>query len=166
MNECIPKVVQAMRAGVKETGVSKCFSASATADDVSKFFLANSTADDSFEMIARGKYVSSQLGSVSASRTFLVDAGTALRTQRGYTAFARMALSRVIDASGFNVGNTAQHDEKTIEVPQIEVQSVEKIADVLQVIHEEPIIDVPAMETREMAHEVFDGDVSFSDGVN
>ena len=33
MNECIPEVVKAMRACVKETGSSKLFSANITADD-------------------------------------------------------------------------------------------------------------------------------------
>ena len=47
MNECIPEVVKAMRACVKETGSSKLFS-------------ANITADDPEEMIARGKYIMSQ----------------------------------------------------------------------------------------------------------
>ncbi|CAE8681939.1 unnamed protein product [Polarella glacialis] len=41
MNECIPEVVKAMRAAIKETGSSKLFS-------------ANITADDPNEMIARG----------------------------------------------------------------------------------------------------------------
>ncbi|CAE8723897.1 unnamed protein product, partial [Polarella glacialis] len=49
MNECIPEVVKAMRAAIKETGSSKLFS-------------ANITADDPNEMIARGKYVLSQFG--------------------------------------------------------------------------------------------------------
>jgi ribulose-bisphosphate carboxylase large chain len=49
MNECIPEVVKAMRACVKETGASKLFS-------------ANITADDPVEMVARGKYVLSQFG--------------------------------------------------------------------------------------------------------
>ncbi|CAE8624804.1 unnamed protein product, partial [Polarella glacialis] len=48
MNECIPEVVKAMRAAIKETGSSKLFSASITADDPN-------------EMIARGKYVLSHL---------------------------------------------------------------------------------------------------------
>jgi hypothetical protein len=49
MNECIPEVVKAMRACVKDTGASK-------------FFSANITADDPVEMVARGKYVLSQFG--------------------------------------------------------------------------------------------------------
>eukprot|EP00435_Cladocopium_sp_Y103_P055948 s2072_g18.t1 len=52
MNECIPEVVKAMRACVKETGSSKLFS-------------ANITADDPEEMIARGKYIMSQFGPLS-----------------------------------------------------------------------------------------------------
>jgi hypothetical protein len=34
MNECIPEVVKAMRAAIKETGSSKLFSANITADDL------------------------------------------------------------------------------------------------------------------------------------
>merc|ERR1712151_960392 len=49
MNECIPEVVKAMRASMKETGSAKLFS-------------ANITADDPAIMIARGKYVLSQFG--------------------------------------------------------------------------------------------------------
>jgi ribulose 1,5-bisphosphate carboxylase large subunit-like protein len=49
MNECTPEVVQAMCVRIKEIGESKLFS-------------ANITADDAAEMIARGKYVLSQLG--------------------------------------------------------------------------------------------------------
>ena len=60
MNECIPEVVKAMRACVKETGSSKLFS-------------ANITADDPEEMIARGKYILSQFGPLSENCAFLVD---------------------------------------------------------------------------------------------
>merc|ERR1719450_1178508 len=49
MNECIPEVVKAMRACIKETGIAKLFS-------------ANITADDPVEMVARGKYILSQFG--------------------------------------------------------------------------------------------------------
>jgi len=47
MNECIPEVVKAMRACIKETGECKLFS-------------TNITAGDTAEMIARGTYVLSQ----------------------------------------------------------------------------------------------------------
>eukprot|EP00439_Symbiodinium_sp_Y106_P016265 s10837_g2.t1 len=60
MNECIPEVVKAMRACIKETGVGKLFS-------------ANITADDPNEMIARGKYCLSQFGPLSENCAFLVD---------------------------------------------------------------------------------------------
>ena len=59
MNECIPEVVKAMRACIKETGSSKLFS-------------ANITADDPNEMIARGKYVLSQFSPLSENCAFLV----------------------------------------------------------------------------------------------
>merc|ERR1712176_158193 len=75
MNECIPEVVKAMRASIKETGQSKLFS-------------ANITADDPNEMIARGKYVLSQFGPLGENTAFLVD---------GY-------VSGVIGASGIHVG--------------------------------------------------------------
>ena len=120
MNECIPEVVKAMRACVKETGSSKLFS-------------ANITADDPEEMIARGKYIMSQFGPLSENCAFLVDGyvagGTAVtccrrnfpkqflhyhraghgsvtspQTQRGYTAFVHTKISRVIGASGIHVG--------------------------------------------------------------
>jgi hypothetical protein len=120
MNECIPEVVKAMRAAIKETGSSKLFS-------------ANITADDPNEMIARGKYVLSQFGPLSENCAFLVDGyvagGTAVtvarrnfpqqflhyhraghgsvtspQTQRGYTAFVHTKISRVIGASGIHVG--------------------------------------------------------------
>ena len=120
MNECIPEVVKAMRACIKETGSSKLFS-------------ANITADDPEEMIARGKYVLSQFGPLSENCAFLVDGyvagGTAVtccrrnfpkqflhyhraghgsvtspQTQRGYTAFVHTKISRVIGASGIHVG--------------------------------------------------------------
>ena len=120
MNECIPEVVKAMRACIKETGSSKLFS-------------ANITADDPNEMIARGKYVLSQFGPLSENCAFLVDGyvagGTAVtcarrnfpqqflhyhraghgsvtspQTQRGYTAFVHTKISRVIGASGIHVG--------------------------------------------------------------
>eukprot|EP00969_Alexandrium_andersonii_P172509 7625780-Alexandrium_andersonii.AAC.1 len=116
MNECIPEVIKAMRACVKETGASKLFS-------------ANTTADDPNEVIARGKYALSQFGPLSEHCALLVDGyvagGTAVtvagrnfpkqfrryhragrgavtspQTQRGVTAFARTKLSRVIGASG------------------------------------------------------------------
>ena len=120
MNECIPEVVKAMRAAIKETGSSKLFS-------------ANITADDPEEMIARGKYIMSQFGPLSENCAFLVDGyvagGTAVtccrrnfpkqflhyhraghgsvtspQTQRGYTAFVHTKISRVIGASGIHVG--------------------------------------------------------------
>merc|ERR1712149_118626 len=120
MNECIPEVVKAMRACVKETGSAKLFS-------------ANITADDPAEMVARGKYVLSQFGPLAENCAFLVDGyvagGTAVtvarrnfpkqflhyhraghgavtspQTQRGYTAFVHTKISRVIGASGIHVG--------------------------------------------------------------
>merc|ERR1712054_478423 len=120
MNECIPEVVKAMRACIKETGQAKLFS-------------ANITADDPNEMIARGKYVLSQFGPLAENCALLVDGyvagGTAVtvarrnfpqqflhyhraghgavtspQTQRGYTAFVHTKLSRVIGASGIHVG--------------------------------------------------------------
>jgi len=57
MNECIPGVVKAMRACIKETGESKLFS-------------ANITADDPVEMIACGKYVLSQFGPLGGEHCF------------------------------------------------------------------------------------------------
>merc|ERR1712008_371040 len=73
MNECIPEVVKAMRACIKETGESKLFS-------------ANITADDPAEMIARGKYVLSQFGPLGENTAFLVDGyvsgGTAITVAR------------------------------------------------------------------------------------
>ncbi|CAE8648024.1 unnamed protein product, partial [Polarella glacialis] len=120
MNECIPEVVKAMRAAIKETGSSKLFS-------------ANITADDPNEMIARGKYVLSQFGPLGENCAFLVDGyvagGTAItvarrnfpsqflhyhraghgaitspQTQRGYTAYVHTKISRVIGASGIHTG--------------------------------------------------------------
>jgi len=120
MNECIPEVVKAMRACIKETGESKLFS-------------ANITADDPAEMIARGRYVLSQFGPLGENTAFLVDGyvsgGTAItvarrnfprqflhyhraghgavtspQTQRGYTAFVHTKISRIIGASGIHVG--------------------------------------------------------------
>merc|ERR1711972_16897 len=120
MNECIPEVVKAMRAAMKETGQSKLFS-------------ANITADDPAEMVARGKYALSQFGPLAENCAFLVDGyvagGTAVtvarrnfpkqflhyhraghgsvtspQTQRGYTAFVHTKISRVIGASGIHVG--------------------------------------------------------------
>merc|ERR1712032_1697210 len=94
MNECIPEVVKAMRACIKETGSSKLFS-------------ANITADDPAEMIARGKYVLSQFGPLAENCAFLVagyGAVTSPQTQRGYTAFVHTKISRVIGASGIHVG--------------------------------------------------------------
>merc|ERR1712222_315925 len=119
-NECIPEVVKAMRACIKETGESKLFS-------------ANITADDPAEMIARGRYVLSQFGPLGENTAFLVDGyvsgGTAItgarrifpkqilhdhraghgavtspQTQRGYTAFVHTKISRIIGASGIHVG--------------------------------------------------------------
>jgi len=49
MDECISEVVKAMRVCIKDTGESEPFP-------------ANITADNAAEMIARGKYVLSQLG--------------------------------------------------------------------------------------------------------
>merc|ERR1712222_106989 len=73
MNECIPEVVKAMRACIKETGESKLFS-------------ANITADDPAEMIARGGYVLSQFGPLGENTAFLVDGyvagGTAITVAR------------------------------------------------------------------------------------
>merc|ERR1712216_221590 len=120
MNECIPEVVKAMRACIKETGQAKLFS-------------ANITADDPVEMIARGKYVLSQFGPLAEYCALLVDgyvtggtgitvcrrnfpkqflhyhhaghgAVTSPQTQRGYTAFVHTKISRVIGASGIHVG--------------------------------------------------------------
>jgi len=120
MNECIPEVVKAMRACVKETGVAKLFS-------------ANITADDPVEMVSRGKYIMAQFGPLAENCAFLVDGyvagGTAVtvarrnfpkqflhyhraghgavtspQTQRGYTAFVHTKISRVIGASGIHVG--------------------------------------------------------------
>merc|ERR1711988_271497 len=120
MNECIPEVVKAMRACIKETGVGKLFS-------------ANITADDPAEMVARGKYCLSQFGPMAEMCALLVDGyvagGTAVtvarrnfpkqflhyhraghgavtspQTQRGYTAFVHTKISRVIGASGIHVG--------------------------------------------------------------
>merc|ERR1712139_195423 len=120
MNECIPEVVKAMRACIKETGESKLFS-------------ANITADDPVEMVARGKYVLSQFGPLAELTALLVDgyvaggtgvtvcrrnfpqqflhyhraghgAVTSPQTQRGYTAFVHTKISRVIGASGIHVG--------------------------------------------------------------
>merc|ERR1712056_86383 len=120
MNECIPEVVKAMRACIKETGVGKLFS-------------ANITADDPVVMVARGKYVLSQFGPLGENTAFLVDGyvagGTAVtvarrnfprqflhyhraghgsvtspQTQRGYTAFVHTKISRIIGASGIHVG--------------------------------------------------------------
>merc|ERR1712019_59825 len=120
MNECIPEVVKAMRACIKETGESKLFS-------------ANITADDPNEMIARGKYILGQFGQYAENCAFLVDGyvagGTAVtvcrrnfprqflhyhraghgsvtspQTQRGYTAFVHTKISRVIGSSGIHVG--------------------------------------------------------------
>ena len=73
INECIPEVVKAMRACIKETGESKLFS-------------ANITADDPAEMIARGKYVLSQFGPLGENTAFLIDGyvpgGTAITVAR------------------------------------------------------------------------------------
>merc|ERR1712176_108264 len=120
MNECIPEVVKAMRACIKETGESKLFS-------------ANITADDPAEMIARGNFVLSMFGPLGENTAFLVDGyvagGTAVtaarsnfpkqflhyhraghgavtspQTQRGYTAFVHTKLSRVIGVSGIHTG--------------------------------------------------------------
>merc|ERR1712159_288473 len=120
MNECIPEVVKAMRACIKETGQAKLFS-------------ANITADDPVETIARGKYVLSQFGPLAEYCALLVDgyvtggtgitvarrnfpkqflhyhraghgAVTSPQTQRGYTAFVHTKISRVIGASGIHVG--------------------------------------------------------------
>merc|ERR1712078_709374 len=120
MNECIPEVVKAMRACIKETGKAKLFS-------------ANITADDPVEMIARGKYVLSQFGPLAEYTALLVDgyvtggtgitvcrrnfpqqflhyhraghgAVTSPQTQRGYTAFVHTKISRIIGASGIHVG--------------------------------------------------------------
>merc|ERR1712176_1734663 len=120
MNECIPEVVKAMRACIKETGQAKLFS-------------ANITADDPVEMIARGKYVLSQFGPLAEYCALLVDGyvtgGTGItvarrnfpkqflhyhraghgsvtspQTQRGYTPFVHTKISRVIGASGIHVG--------------------------------------------------------------
>merc|ERR1739848_337361 len=60
MHECIPEVVKAMRACIKETGEQKLFS-------------ANITADDPAEMIARGKFVMSMFGPLGENTALLVD---------------------------------------------------------------------------------------------
>merc|ERR1712159_393547 len=120
MHECIPEVVKAMRACIKETGEQKLFS-------------ANITADDPAEMIARGKYVLGQFGPMAENCALLVDGyvagGTAIttcrrnfpdqflhyhraghgavtspQTQRGYTAFVHTKMSRIQGASGIHVG--------------------------------------------------------------
>merc|ERR1711937_1054337 len=120
MNECIPEVVKAMRACIKETGEAKLFS-------------ANITADDPVEMVARGKYVMAQFGPMAELTALLVDgyvtggtgitvcrrvfpkqflhyhraghgAVTSPQTQRGYTEFVHTKISRVIGASGTHVG--------------------------------------------------------------
>merc|ERR1719460_841510 len=120
MNECIPEVVKAMRACIKETGEQKLFS-------------ANITADDPAEMIARGKYVLGQFGPLAENCALLVDgyvaggtgittcrrnfpdqflhyhraghgAVTSPQTQRGYTAFVHTKMSRIQGASGIHVG--------------------------------------------------------------
>ena len=129
MNECIPEVVKAMRACVKETGSAKLFS-------------ANITADDPAEMIARGKYVLSQFGPLAENCAFLVDGyvagGTAVtvarrnfpkqflhyhraghgsvtspQTQRGYRVLMRTKPSHVFGASDIHEGTayTPQQDE-------------------------------------------------------
>jgi len=120
MKECIPEVVKAMRKAMAETGQGKLFS-------------ANITADDPNEMIARGKYILTQMGPMAENVAFLVDGyvagGTAVtvarrnfpkqflhyhraghaavtspQTQRGYTAFVHTKLSRVQGASGIHTG--------------------------------------------------------------
>ena len=120
MKECIPEVVKAMRAAIKEAGISKLFS-------------ANITADDPAEMIARGKYILSKFGLLAEDCASLVDgyvagstavtvarrnfpkqfmhyhraghgAVTSPRTQRGYTAFVHIKLSRVQGARAIHVG--------------------------------------------------------------
>merc|ERR550514_2326944 len=120
MNECIPEVVTAMKASIKETGKAKLFS-------------ANITADDPAEMIARGKYVLGQFGPMAENCALLVDgyvaggtgittcrrnfpdqflhyhraghgAVTSPQTQRGYTAFVHTKMSRIQGASGIHVG--------------------------------------------------------------
>merc|ERR1712159_887094 len=120
MSECIPEVVKAMRACIKETGQSKLFS-------------ANVTADDPNEMIASGKYVLGQFGPMAENCALLVDgyvaggtgitccrrnfpdqflhyhraghgAVTSPQTQRGYTAFVHTKMSRIQGASGIHVG--------------------------------------------------------------
>merc|ERR1719428_1006342 len=120
MHECIPEVVKAMRACIKETGEQKLFS-------------ANITADDPAEMIARGKYVLGQFGPLAENCALLVDgyvaggtgittcrrnfpdqflhyhraghgAVTSPQTQRGYTAFVHTKMSRIQGASGIHVG--------------------------------------------------------------
>lgn len=56
MRECIPEVVKVQRACIKETGESKLFPAGITTNDPA-------------EMIARGKYVFSQLGGPPYAKT-------------------------------------------------------------------------------------------------
>merc|ERR1711959_746120 len=123
MHECIPEVVKAMRACIKETGEAKLFS-------------ANITADDPAEMIARGKYVLGQFGPLAENCALLVDgyvaggtgittcrrnfpdqflhyhraghgAVTSPQTQRGYTAFVHTKMSRIQGASGIHVGTVS-----------------------------------------------------------
>mmetsp|Transcript_78150 Transcript_78150/g.171342 ORF Transcript_78150/g.171342 Transcript_78150/m.171342 type:complete len:962 (-) Transcript_78150:323-3208(-) len=120
MQECIPEVVKAMKACIKETGQQKIFS-------------ANITADDPNEMIARGEYILSQFGPLAENVAFLVDGyvagGTAVtvarrnfprqflhyhraghgavtspQSKRGYTAFVHTKMARILGASGIHVG--------------------------------------------------------------
>ena len=60
MDECIPEVVKAMRACIKETVSGKLFS-------------ANNTAEDPAEMTARGEYVMSQFSPFGEMCASLVD---------------------------------------------------------------------------------------------
>ena len=120
MENFTPEVVKAMHACTKETGASKLFSAS--------FPTGVST-----EMVARGTFLSSQLGPLAEDFAPLVDgyiaggaAITAARrnfpklflhyhraghcaiaspeTQRGDTAFVRSEILRVCGASGVHAG--------------------------------------------------------------
>jgi len=60
MNDCIPEVVKAMRAGIKETGSGKLFA-------------AKNTADDPSELISRRKYVLPRFGPSGEICALVVD---------------------------------------------------------------------------------------------
>jgi len=120
VTQCIPEVVEAMSASIKETGSLKLFN-------------VNVVDDDPHEMIARGQYVMSQFCPLAQNCALLVNgylaggpAVTAARsnfpmqflhyhgtghgavaspqTQRGSTAFVHIKLSRVMGANGIHAG--------------------------------------------------------------